>query len=139
MALGLFFHFVAHATVLFFWLAGLAGGLSRLMLLVLCVDSIGAGGCVALELVGLIFSLLAELIRLVLGLFAELVDLALGLFLKLSVLFLRDLDEPAVLMRSGCARRHGRVGGEWNGEGAHCYGDDCTDEYFSTFQIHIYF
>ncbi len=67
--------------MLFSGLAGLARGLSGLMLLVLCVDSIGDGDRVALELVGLIRGPFAHLVHFVLGLITELVNLGLSLFL----------------------------------------------------------
>jgi len=134
LALGLFFDFMADATVLFGWLAGLAGGLSGFML---CVDSIGDGDRVALELVGLVLGPFADLVRFVLGLFSEFVNLILGLFLKFDVLFFRDLDVRGA--RSSGARKCSCVGAERNGEGAHTYGHDCTDEYFSAFKIHRYF
>src|ERR1700720_1513303 len=109
------------------------------MLLVLFVDCVGDRDRVILDLVGLILSPFAYLVHFVLGLISELGDLVLGFFLELGMLFLGELDQLAVLVRSSCASRYGSVGGERNGECAHRCRDDCADEQFSTFTIHIYF
>src|SRR6266404_1029785 len=52
VALGLLFHFMAHATVFFCFVGAI--GLGGFMLFVFGLDCLGAGGCLALELVGLV-------------------------------------------------------------------------------------